>query len=118
MDILQYQKAAVRTLAVLDTDQKNSLHMILGLSTEVGELADAHKRELAYNKPIDKVNTKEEIGDILWYLVNYCTLNSIDIEDAMQKNIEKLYVRFPEKFDSDKALVRDLGLERKTFQPY
>lgn len=44
-------------------------HGQLGMITEVGELADAFKRDLAYGKPVDTVNVMEECGDILWYFV-------------------------------------------------
>lgn len=111
-----YKEAAQRTLPSLGYDQKDTIHMLMGLTTEIGELSDIFKRQLAYQKQIDKVNVEEEVGDILWYLVNFCTINNIDIEKCMGKNISKLYARFPEKFSEDKALMRDLKKERKILE--
>lgn len=119
MKLEVYKEAVKRTMPQLKgslLNQKDNIHMILGLTTEVGELADIFKRELAYKKEIDKVNVEEEIGDILWYLINFCHVNNIDIEKCMGKNISKLYARFPEKFSEDKALIRDLENERKILE--
>ena len=43
-------------------------HIALGLIGEVGELADALKHDLVYQKPLDIENVKEELGDIIYYL--------------------------------------------------
>jgi len=40
----------------------------------------------------------------------------INPEEAYEKNINKLKVRFPEKFSEEKALERDLEAERKTLE--
>lgn len=116
MDINKYQELASRTLPELGSKQANDLHMIMGMQTEIGELTDIHKREFAYKKPLDKIHQTEEVGDILWYLANYCKINDISIEDAMDKNIRKLQARFPEKFTEHDALNRDLDAERKELE--
>ena len=58
---------------------KQLIHAGLGMLTEVGELADAFKREMAYGKAFDPVNIVEEIGDIFWYFVLYCYEQRIDM---------------------------------------
>lgn len=116
MKIKDYQKATKRTLVDLPQNMDNSLHMCLGLSTEVGELADIFKRKLAYGKDIDLINVKEEIGDIMWYLANLCNFYNIDLEDCMAKNLAKLFARYPEKFTEDQALIRQLEIERKALE--
>lgn len=116
MELKDYKEAVKRTLPELGDKKTDTLHMVLGLVTEVGELTDTHKRLLAYGKEIDKVNEEEEIGDILWYLVNYCNINNIDLEKCMGRNIQKLYKRFPDKFNQDHALVRNLEEERKALE--
>lgn len=51
-------------------DYDNAEHYILGLGTEAGELLDAHKKHRVYGKTLDRVNIKEEIGDVAWYAAN------------------------------------------------
>jgi len=115
MTLAQYKQECGRTLAPLETREQN-LHMVLGMVTEVGELADVYKRKLAYGKAEDFTNVKEEIGDLMWYVVNFCNLHGFDLEDILATNIAKLKARFPDKFDADKALTRDLEAERKTLE--
>lgn len=65
----QYQYYALATMPDLGTQEKNILHMHMGIITEVGELADAFKKKFAYGKPIDLINVSEEWADVMWYLV-------------------------------------------------
>lgn len=120
MDFEQYQKDAERTMApVSDTLRSNlaqELHMILGMQTEVAELADVYKKELAYGKEIDEINVKEELGDIMFYVVNMCNINDWKLEDILKTNIAKLIARYPEKFTSKNALNRDLDNERNILE--
>jgi NTP pyrophosphatase (non-canonical NTP hydrolase) len=116
MNYKEYQKEAARTCANLKSETENNLHMMLGMQTETAELSDVFKKNLAYGKPIDWVNVKEEIGDLMWYIANFCTMNVIDLEQIMQTNIDKLRARFPEKFTQENALSRDLETERKILE--
>lgn len=123
LNLKQYTQAAARTCpafgkvsqviygrdAVIDLD---SMHMTMGMVTEVGELADVFKKNMAYGKPIDWVNVGEEVADVMWYLVNFCRMNNIDLESELHKNIEKLKVRFPEKFTGEQAINRNVAAER------
>ena len=111
MNIKDYSREVFRTLAKLDKDDTN-IHMLLGLVTEVGELADIYKKELAYAKSVDLVNVQEEVGDIMWYLVNFCTNNGLDLEKILDQNVAKLLARYPEKFSVENATKRDLEKER------
>jgi len=116
MDWKTYQEEAERTTARLEPAILNNLHYTMGLATEVGELLDVFKKHIAYGKPIDWVNVQEECGDFLWYFFNFLRINGFDFEEILQKNIDKLYVRYPEKFDADKANNRDLLHERKILE--
>lgn len=118
MNLKTYAQKAKRTLPDL-SDQyphMNELHMILGLVTEVGELADVYKRNMAYGAPLDPVGEGEEIADIMWYLVNFCSMRGFDIEKLLKKNIEKLKQRFPERFSEEKAINRNVIQERKILE--
>ena len=43
-------------------------HALLGVISECGELADAWKKHTIYEKPLDTVNVREELGDLRFYL--------------------------------------------------
>ena len=92
------------------------LHGALGLATESGELIDQLKKHLFYGKPLDVVNLKEEGGDAVWYVPVICDFLGISMQDMLKVNIEKLRIRYPERFTEDKALIRDLFAERASLE--
>lgn len=92
------------------------IHASQGLTTEAGEFVDALKRHFFYGKDLDAVNLQEELGDIMWYVALGCNALGVSLESVMERNIEKLRVRYPEKFEEDKALCRDLPAERETLE--
>lgn len=80
MNLAEYQTLASRTCAPLDGIEMDLLHMRMGVISELGELADAFKRNIAYKKPLDFTNIREEIGDICWYLVNEMRFKGLTID--------------------------------------
>jgi len=194
MYLKEYIKQSERTMSDKGFSM-NMLHVAWGLFTEVGELVDQAKKHIFYNKPLDVVNLKEELGDIMWYLAiiarefnsekqsiledavfdwldgyNYMSTddskeNLIDkldelqtqleylrkecmalyrsqstgyleenlntfiesffnliislglsFHDILETNINKLAKRYPDKFDSNLALNRDLKAEREVLE--
>ena len=120
MNLQEYQSAAARTCPTLnslpDLNSLDNLHMVLGMVTEVAELADVFKKNIAYGKAIDWVNVKEELGDCFWYLANFARINGIDIESELGINIDKLKSRYPDKFSEEAAINRDLVKERSILE--
>lgn len=115
----EYIKAVIRSesahynmLAVSPRTQ----HGIDGIVTEAGELLDNSKKAKYYGKPFDKVNLKEELGDLLWYIGLICDEENFTIEELQELNIAKLKKRYPDKFEKDKALNRNLEGERKVLE--
>ena len=76
---LEYQKEAFKTNANLGDARTDDTHMFCGMITELGELVDVFKKNLAYNKPLDWKNIKEELGDFFWYVAGYAEHNQISI---------------------------------------
>lgn len=116
MTIEQYQKESSRTFLTTNDHDKDILHCLIGMQTEIGELVDAYKKHIYYGKPLDKVNVSEEIADTQWYIQNLCRLENIDFNQALINNIEKLKIRYPEKFTKENAIERDLIAERKELE--
>ena len=96
----------------VDTRTMRLLHVGMGLATESGEFMDALKRYVFYGKELDKTNLIEELGDITWYLRIACDVLDVPLAEVIQKNVDKLRARFPEKFTEHAAVNRDLGKER------
>lgn len=103
MELEEYQKLAARTDGPLNKkyDHIHSLHMTMGITTELGKLTDIFKKNLTYGKEIDWNNVGEEIGDIMWYLVNFCGHNNINLNYEFEKNIKKLIAKFPDNFKKE-----------------
>lgn len=100
----------------INESNEDLLHAIMGIYTEAGELTDALKKHLFYGAPLDMANIKEELGDMFWYqsiLLEWC---GFTYEEVMEANIEKLRVRYPEKFTTQHALKRNLAKERKVLE--
>ena len=110
--IEQYQKEASRTFLTKGSRDLDVLHCLVGMQTELGELEDPFKKEIFYGKELDKTNVAEEIADKMWYLVNLARIENIDLVKALQNNIAKLKVRFPDKFTEQNAIERNLEAER------
>lgn len=127
MDTQSYVAAAVRTdlspeqygdmLARLSEHRVlRLLHALMGITTEAGELMDALKKYLLYGKPLDVPNLFEESGDSMWYHALLHDAYALPMTDTMRRNIDKLRARYPEKFTTERALNRDLTVERQTLE--
>lgn len=116
MDIKNYQLEAKRTCPKLENNKMDLIHMALGMQTEAAEISDVFKKKLAYDKEVDWVNVKEEIGDLMWYIANLCSMNQWNLEDILETNIRKLRARYPDKFTNELAINRDLTSERKELE--
>lgn len=113
MQIREFVENTKRTRGKLNTQWSDNMHMLMGMITEVGELVDVYKKHLAYGKDIDLVNVQEELGDLMFYIGGFCDVNGFDLEKILEVNILKLSARYPDKFDKDKAISRNLDKERK-----
>lgn len=87
-------------------------HFFVGIATESGELLDALKKSVIYGKTLDKVNLKEELGDVMWYVARACSVLNLTLEEVMEVNINKLKARYGAAFTEHAAVNRDLNKER------
>lgn len=92
------------------------LHGAIGLATESGEILDNLKKYIYYGANLDKPNLQEELGDVLWYIALLCNELNVDMQEVMDKNIEKLKRRYGEKFSEECATSRNLKYEQQVFQ--
>lgn len=83
-------KPGADILATLTPEKCHLWHMNTGQSGESGELSDAIKRYVIYNKAIDLDNVIEELGDIEFYLEGIRQGLGITRERTLQANMTKL----------------------------
>lgn len=88
------------------------IHGIIGVATEAGELLEALLTCIQERTPIDKVNLKEEIGDVFWYLAVLAKACGTNFDEIQRTNIAKLRARFPNDFSEHDAIERNLETER------
>ena len=78
------------------------------------KLADYVKKFIAYGKEIDRKLEREALEAIVVSMSYEDT--GFDLEKDLQKNIDKLKQRYPDKFTTENALNRDLDAERKILE--
>lgn len=86
----------------MTSESAHLMHMALGVAGEAGELVDAIKKYVIYNKELDIENLIEEIGDMYFYLQGILNELNVSKEAVLQHNIDKLTVRYGNQY-SDKA---------------
>jgi hypothetical protein len=59
---------------------------------------------------------KKYISLLIIHIVTVSFYLDFDFYQSLTNNINKLMVRYPEKFDTDKAINRDLETERKRLE--
>ena len=89
-----------------DTKIMMKNHAALGVAGEAGELVDAIKKEVHYNKPPDIVNIREELGDLRFYIQAVMNLYGIEEMELLQANADKLSKRYEGLKYSDAAAIR------------
>jgi len=66
------------------------MHMAIGIAGEAGELLDAIKKYVIYNKPLDLVNVVEELGDLEFYMEGLRQGVDVPRQDVIEANVYKL----------------------------
>lgn len=69
-------------------------HGATGISGEAGELLDAVKKHVVYNKILNRENIIEELGDLEFYMEQVRQNLDITREETLVANIAKLSVRY------------------------
>jgi NTP pyrophosphatase (non-canonical NTP hydrolase) len=110
-----YQRAALRTLPekVKPIQGKDALmvNLIFGLEGEFGEMIDQFKKQIFHGHHLDRLHLQEELGDVLWYLVNIATVHNLSLMEIMADNVAKLQRRYPDGFSQEASQNRDTTAE-------
>lgn len=92
------------------------IHAILGIASESGELVEALLMAISNEKPLDRTNILEEVGDAQWYEAMIARVYNVDFDKIQRSTIDKLRERFPDKFTTEAANNRNLENERATLE--
>lgn len=107
MNIKTFQEKSQRTVDRDLTPTALASNLLLGLAGETGEVVDLFKKHLYHGHGLYKPDLIEEMGDVMFYLVNIATLYDVDMEQVMKANYNKLLERYPEGFDKERSINRD-----------
>jgi NTP pyrophosphatase (non-canonical NTP hydrolase)/ribosomal protein L21E len=98
----------------LTAEKMDALHMAVGIAGEAGELLDAVKKYVVYNKAADIENIIEELGDLEFYMEGIRQNFGITRQQTIDANITKLGVRYAQGYSDKAAQERaDKALEEK-----
>lgn len=108
MDFNEYQKLAMITRNKEITAKDMLINSVMGLNGEAGEAIDLVKKHLFHNHELDMDKLKLELGDVLWYLAEAAESLDMSLEDIAAANIDKLKKRYPEGFDCERSIKREI----------
>ena len=108
MNMNEYQRLASRTMNMELTQDGTVRHALHGMCAEVGEIHSLYQKRYQVHEANEE-HAKKEVGDLLWFVAEYCTANGWKLADIAQINIDKLLARYPEGFDAEKSLHRVEG---------
>lgn len=96
----------------------NEQEILLMLTQKVSALSDFTKRELAYRQ--FKINNANKVNvytiEVLRWVYHIARKFEITPEKMYDRNIAKLYVRYPNKFNQEDATIRNLEAELKELE--
>ncbi|MBF6589959.1 MAG: nucleoside triphosphate pyrophosphohydrolase family protein [Ktedonobacterales bacterium] len=107
MDFETYRRDVLRTARAELTARDRLLIGGLGLCGEAGEVAEALKKALFHDHPLDTQELCDELGDVLWYWVFLCETLGLSPDEVVASNIEKRRKRYPEGFSAERSQRRD-----------
>lgn len=104
----EYQALAARTINQKLNNGEKALHALFGMVGEIGEIHSMFQK-VYQGHELNDDHLKKELGDLLWFIAEYCTSKEWKLEEVMQMNIDKLKDRYPAGFDADHSLHRKEG---------
>lgn len=108
MTLNQYQKLAQRTINKDLFQVEKKFHALHGMVGEIGEIHSLYQKEYQ-GHTMDDEHLKKEVGDLLWFIAEFCTANCWDMDEIAELNIKKLIARFPDGFSEELSKYRKEG---------
>lgn len=107
MEIREYQNKAYVAIQPHTDEKDEKINWLIGLTEEVGELANLFKHEFYGGEKMSITEFAKEAGDVLWYLSALCTSMNVNLEAVAELNVNKLHHRFAlGEFDREASVNR------------
>lgn len=110
MTMNEYQHLAQRTSRKDMSPSDHLMNAMLGLAGETGECCDLVKKRLYQDGRDIAEKLKDELSDVLWYVVEGASAMGWTLDEIAAHNVEKLKKRYPEGFDADRSLNRGMKM--------
>jgi NTP pyrophosphatase (non-canonical NTP hydrolase) len=112
--VKRYLTDVNRTMMTGQSDSELELNILKGLYGELGEIMDFDKKVDHNGRADDPAKREDEVGDFMFYFMAYLERRGVDLIAALEGNIKKRAVRFPDGYShaaararADKTLVCD-----------
>ena len=109
MQMNEYQNLAKRTINKALTAAQMEMHALHGMSGEIGEIHSLYQKQYQGHQLLDAQHLQKELGDLLWFIAEFCTSAGWTLDEIAEMNIAKLKARYPEGFEETKSLHRKEG---------
>lgn len=70
----KYQDLSMRTINKQLSSDEMTNHAILGMCSEIGEIAGLYQK-VYQGHGLDLAHVKSELGDLMWFVAEMCTAN-------------------------------------------
>jgi NTP pyrophosphatase (non-canonical NTP hydrolase) len=108
----QYREATERTWNVksqtMTPEEQELSNIAMGVGGEAGEIVDLLKKVIHHGHSMDIDHLTKELGDLKYYLTRLMMFFGISEEKVMIENVLKLRARYPEGFNSEDSINREL----------
>lgn len=106
MKIKEFQELSKRTFNFNVDYDKQLLNCCLGIHGESGEVADVIKKSVFQGHEMNVNHIEEELGDVLFYIVNLASVLNLEMENILESNYLKLKTRYPNGFNTKDSIKR------------
>ena len=106
MNFNDYQKAARRTQNLKLDGEQMMHHALFGMASEVGEIHSIFQKEYQ-GHDVTREKIIDECGDLLWMMAELADACGFTLDVVARHNIDKLWKRYPEGFDSVRSTNRE-----------
>lgn len=105
LTIRDYAAAAKRTINPSLDMRDAREHALHGIASECGEIHGLYQK-VYQGHELSKERVMDEMGDLMWFIMELCFAEGIDPQEVLEYNIDKLRKRYPEGFSAERSVHR------------
>lgn len=106
MEIKEFQLKSMRTLNRAISKDMQLANLCIGAFGEFSEVSEHIKKNVFHNHELNKDKVIEELGDTMFYVVNLASELDIDFTEVLQRNVDKLAIRYSNGFSTEASIKR------------